>query len=46
MVLDNSEDFLTQELEKHKRKLKEIATALESQHQLLRLIVQVKTYPK
>lgn len=43
MVLDNSEDYLTQELDKHKRKLKEITTQLDGQHQLLRLIVQVNS---
>lgn len=42
MVLDNGEDYLSMELDKHKRRLKEISTALEHQHQLLRLIVQVR----
>lgn len=41
MVLDNTEDYITTELEKHKKKLREITSALEIQHQLLRLIVQV-----
>lgn len=41
MMLDNGEDYLSLELEKHKKRLKEITTALEMQHQLLRLIVQV-----
>ncbi|XP_046587542.1 transient receptor potential cation channel subfamily A member 1 [Neodiprion lecontei] len=40
MVLENNEDYVTQELEKQKRRLKEITVSLESQHQLLRLIVQ------
>ncbi|XP_055535400.1 transient receptor potential cation channel subfamily A member 1 isoform X2 [Wyeomyia smithii] len=39
-VLDNSEDYMVTELEKHKRKLREISSALDVQHQLLRLIVQ------
>lgn len=41
MMLDNGEDYLSLELDKHKKRLKEITTALEMQHQLLRLIVQV-----
>ncbi|XP_026481141.1 transient receptor potential cation channel subfamily A member 1-like [Ctenocephalides felis] len=40
MVLENHEDYVTTELEKQKRRLKEITTTLEVQHQLLRLIVQ------
>ncbi|XP_062543504.1 transient receptor potential cation channel subfamily A member 1 isoform X2 [Armigeres subalbatus] len=39
-VLDNNEDYVVTELEKHKRKLREISSALDNQHQLLRLIVQ------
>ncbi|XP_065074384.1 transient receptor potential cation channel subfamily A member 1 isoform X2 [Ochlerotatus camptorhynchus] len=39
-VLDNNEDYVATELEKQKRKLREISSALDSQHQLLRLIVQ------
>ncbi|XP_055621544.1 transient receptor potential cation channel subfamily A member 1 isoform X6 [Toxorhynchites rutilus septentrionalis] len=39
-VLDNNEDYVVTELEKQKRKLREIGSALENQHQLLRLIVQ------
>jgi transient receptor potential cation channel subfamily A protein 1 len=42
MVLDGSnEDYVTSEMEKQKRKLKEMSKLLEQQHQLLRLIVQV-----
>lgn len=41
MVLENHEDYVTTELEKQKRRLKEITTTLEVQHKLLRLIVQV-----
>lgn len=40
MVLDSNEDYVSTELDKQKRKLREIGTALEAQHQLLRLIVQ------
>ncbi|XP_053683490.1 transient receptor potential cation channel subfamily A member 1 [Sabethes cyaneus] len=39
-VLDSHEDYMVTELEKHKRKLREIGSALDIQHQLLRLIVQ------
>nr|XP_029722327.1 transient receptor potential cation channel subfamily A member 1-like isoform X1 [Aedes albopictus] len=39
-VLDNNEDYVVTELEKQKRKLREISSALDNQHQLLRLIVQ------
>ncbi|EDS35492.1 conserved hypothetical protein [Culex quinquefasciatus] len=39
-VLDSNEDYIVTELEKQKRKLREIGSALDSQHQLLRLIVQ------
>lgn len=42
MVLETHEDFLTNELEKQKRKLKDIGAILDQQHQLLRLIVQVR----
>lgn len=41
MVLDTNEDFMVTELEKQKRKLREITQTLEQQHHLLRLIVQV-----
>lgn len=41
MVLDTNEDFIINEIDKQKRKLREISLALEQQHQLLRLIVQV-----
>jgi hypothetical protein len=41
MVLESSEDYLTSEMEKQKRKLKEMSKLMEQQHQLLRLIVQV-----
>ncbi|XP_048509555.1 transient receptor potential cation channel subfamily A member 1 isoform X2 [Athalia rosae] len=40
MVLENNEDYVTQELDKQKRRLKDMTQTLEIQHQLLRLIVQ------
>lgn len=40
MVLDSNEDFISMELDKQKRKLRDITVALDQQHQLLRLIVQ------
>uniref|UniRef100_A0A182J6U6 Ion transport domain-containing protein n=1 Tax=Anopheles atroparvus TaxID=41427 RepID=A0A182J6U6_ANOAO len=39
-VLENTEDYVAVELEKQKRKLRDISGALDAQHQLLRLIVQ------
>lgn len=41
MVLDTNEDFIATEIDKQKRKLRDISVALDQQHQLLRLIVQV-----
>lgn len=41
MVLDSKEDYVTSEMEKQKRKLKDMSKLMEQQHQLLRLIVQV-----
>lgn len=41
MVMDSGEDYIATELSKTKRKLREITAALETQHQFLRLIVQV-----
>lgn len=41
IMLDTNEDFMFNEIDKQKRKLREISVALEQQHQLLRLIVQV-----
>nr|WMY99264.1 transient receptor potential A1 [Bemisia tabaci] len=40
MVLENGEDFVTQELIKMKRNMKSMMTTMEAQHQFLRLIVQ------
>ncbi|CAH1647463.1 unnamed protein product [Spodoptera littoralis] len=40
LVLESSEDYITAELEKQKRKLRDISMVLEQQHTLVRLIVQ------
>lgn len=42
MVLDSNEDYMSSEMEKQKRKLKDMTKLMEQQHQLLRLIVQVR----
>lgn len=42
MIMETSEDYLVSELDKTKRKLKEISNVLETQQQFLRLIVQVR----
>lgn len=42
MVLENNEDSVSEEIDKMKRKLKNISRALDNQHMLLRLIIQVK----
>lgn len=41
MLMDSGEDYLVEELEKTKKKLRDISATLETQHQFLRLIVQV-----
>ena len=41
MVLDSSDDYVSEELVKQKRRLKEISSTLETQQLLLHLIVQV-----
>lgn len=41
LVLEN-EDFISAELDKQKRKLREMSKSLDQQYTLLRLIVQVK----
>lgn len=46
MVLESGEDYVVGELEKTKRKLRDISNSLEMQQQLLRLIVQVNTLIK
>ncbi|XP_046808713.1 transient receptor potential cation channel subfamily A member 1 isoform X4 [Lucilia cuprina] len=40
LQFENNDDFINSELEKQKRKLRDISRILEQQHQLLRLIVQ------
>ncbi|CRK86167.1 CLUMA_CG000050, isoform A [Clunio marinus] len=40
IMLDTNEDYISYEMEKQKRKLKEMTKMIEQQHQLLRLIVQ------
>ncbi|XP_017840949.2 LOW QUALITY PROTEIN: transient receptor potential cation channel subfamily A member 1 [Drosophila busckii] len=40
IAFDNSEDLINAELERQRRKLRDIGRMLEQQHQLLRLIVQ------
>lgn len=40
-MMDSQEDYLSDELDKQRRRLKEIGTTLEQQHQMLRLIIQV-----
>ncbi|CAG9788975.1 unnamed protein product [Diatraea saccharalis] len=40
LVLESSEDYITNELEKQKRKLREMSQLMEQQHMLIRLIVQ------
>lgn len=42
MVLDTNEDYVSSEIDKQKRKLKDMTKLMEQQHQLLRLIVQVR----
>lgn len=44
MVLDSNEDYVSSEMEKQKRKLKDMAKLMDQQHQLLRLIVQVRSF--
>lgn len=39
--METGDDYMVGEIEKTKRKLKEISSSLETQQQLLRLIVQV-----
>ncbi|XP_037045285.1 transient receptor potential cation channel subfamily A member 1 isoform X3 [Bradysia coprophila] len=40
MMMESNEDYLTEEMEKQKKKLRDIGNVLDSQHQLLRLIIQ------
>ena len=41
MGFDTTEEIVAEELEKQRRKLRDITSTLDQQHQLLRLIVQV-----
>lgn len=41
MMMESNEDYLTEEMEKQKKKLRDISNVLDTQHQLLRLIIQV-----
>lgn len=41
MGFDTTEEIVAEELEKQRRKLRDINATLEQQHQMLRLIVQV-----
>ncbi|GBP92293.1 Transient receptor potential cation channel subfamily A member 1 [Eumeta japonica] len=40
LVLESNEDYITSELDKQKRRLREMSALLEQQHTLTRLIVQ------
>lgn len=42
LVLESSEDYITAELDKQKRRLREMSQLIEQQHTLVRLIVQVR----
>lgn len=41
MGFDTTEEIVAEELEKQRRKLRDITATLDQQHQMLRLIVQV-----
>lgn len=41
MVFDTNEEVVSEELEKQRKKLRDISHTLDQQHQLLRLIIQV-----
>lgn len=43
VTMETGDDYIVGEIEKTKRKLRDISTSLEMQQQLLRLIVQVKS---
>lgn len=42
MGFETSEEIMADEMEKQRRKLRDISQTLDTQHQLLRLIVQVR----
>lgn len=41
MNFESSEEIMAEEMEKHRRKLRDITATLDQQHQMLRLIIQV-----
>lgn len=41
LVLENNDDYVTEQMEKQKRKFREMQNVLDQQYLLLRLIVQV-----
>lgn len=43
MGFDTTEEIVAEELEKQRRKLRDITSTLDQQHQMLRLIVQVRS---
>lgn len=44
MGFETTEEIVAEELEKQRRKLREITATLDQQHQMLRLIVQVRFF--
>lgn len=40
MMMDTQEEYICEELDKHRRKLKDISSSLDQQYQMLRLIIQ------
>lgn len=44
MGFETTEEIMAEEMEKQRRKLREITQTLDQQHQMLRLIVQVQIY--
>lgn len=44
MGFETTEEIMAEEMEKQRRKLREITQTLDQQHQMLRLIVQVHIY--
>lgn len=45
MSFDSNEELMASELEKQRKKLRDISYTLDQQHQLLRLIIQVRLFP-
>lgn len=44
MGFETTEEIVADELERQRRKLREITSTLDQQHQMLRLIVQVNNF--